>query len=166
MPMRRAALLVAFATLAAPVAPARATQTDPVLVVVRALRADAAGGALVQIDAEFPSPDLVQRPIGLEVLVRDLAGDGTSHARFPLGGTPVSGVSAALADGLDPEDVAVLQASGTPLAGARVLHLGERRIDLWLPASFAPAAAEVQLFIVYEGDPLLSNPLPLEESAP
>jgi len=48
-------------------------------------------------------------------------------------------------------------------SGARVLFLGERRIDVWLPAAFAPAAAEVQLFIVYEGDPILSNPAPLEE---
>lgn len=162
--MRTGRLLRTVVALTALAATARATQTDPVLVVLRALRVDAAAGVLVQIDAAFPSADLVQRAVPVQVVLRDLAGGGTQYVRFALGGPVVSGDAAALADGLDPADVAGLLASGTPLAGARVLHLGAERIDLWLPD--VPAAAVVQLFLVYEGDPILSNPAPVEASAP
>lgn len=163
MAARRQLPVAALAALALCAAPVRATQTDPALEIARATRATAATGALVQLDATFPMPDLVQRAIGVTVVVRDLGGGGTHWAGFPLGGAAVEGDAPSLADGLDPGDVAGLLASGTPLAGARVLHLGARRIELWLPAPFSPATAEVQLFIVYEGDPILSNPAPLEE---
>lgn len=137
---------------------ARATQTDPVLEIqdVQAVTSDA--GSTLQIDANFPAADLVQQAVPVQVLVRDLAGDGTRYARFPLGGPAVEGDALALADGLDAADVAGLLASGTPLAGARVLQMSPGRIEVWLPADFALGLAEVQLFVVYEGDPLLSNP--------
>jgi hypothetical protein len=123
---------------------------------VRAVTSSA--GTALQIDANFPAADLVQQAFPVQVLVRDLAGDGTRYARFPLGSPPVTGDAPELADGLDTADVAGLLASGTPLAGARVLQMSPGRIEVWLPADFALGDAEVVLFVVYEGDPLLSNP--------
>lgn len=154
-------LSIAFATPRAV-----ATQTDPVLEVVRAIRSDAAAGQLVQIDATFPADDLVQRLVPLQILVRDTGGDGTHYLRVALGEGVFEGDAAALADGLDAGDVAPLLGEGAPLASARVLHMGTGRIELWIPHAFPLANAEIQLFIVYEGDPILSNPAPIEGDAP
>jgi membrane-bound lytic murein transglycosylase B len=55
----------------------------------------------------------------------------------------------------------VTLASGAPLPGARLLAMGADRLELLLPPGFDASAAEIQLFIVYEGDPILSNPAPL-----
>lgn len=164
--MRRTAtaLLLGLIALAPP--RALATQTDPVLEIARAIRSDAAAGQLVQIDATFPADDLVQRLVPLQILLRDTSGGGTHYVRVALGAGIFEGNAAALADGLDAGDVAALLAAGTPLAGARVLHMGVGRIELWIPHAFPLADAEVQLFIVYEGDPILSNPAPIEGDAP
>jgi hypothetical protein len=137
---------------------ARATQTDPVLEILAAYAVTSTAGTTLQLDASFPAADLVEKSAFVHVLVRDLSGAGTRYARFALGGTAVGGDAPALADGLDPADVAGLLASGSPLAGARVLQISPGRIEVWLPADFALGAAEVSLFVVYEGDPLLSNP--------
>jgi len=139
---------------------ARATQTDPILEIAAARSTGAPAGTLVQIEAIFPAADLVQRAVPLQVLVRDLA-SGTHYARFALGGPVVTGDAPSLADGLDPGDVFGLLASGVPLPGARVLGMGADRLELLLPPGFDASAAEIQLFIVYEGDPILSNPAPL-----
>ena len=163
MQRRTAALLLVLAAFAQP---ARATQTDPVLEVARALRSDAAAGQLVQIDATFPADDLVQRLVPLQILLRDASGGGTRYVRVALGEGIFEGDAAALADGLDAGDVAPLLGEGTPLAGARVLSMGSGRIELWIPHAFPLANAELQLFIVYEGDPILSNPAPIEGEAP
>ena len=153
--------LLAIVAVCAPNPPARATQTDPVLVITRAFGVAATGGTLVQLDALFPADDMLQQQVPVQVVVRDLTSGGAHYARFVLGGPVVSGVEPALADGLDPGDVATLLASGTPLAGARVLYVAPGRVEFVLPTDFPIADAEVQIFLVYEGDPLLSNPAPL-----
>lgn len=152
-------LVLAAGGLASP--RARATQTDPVLEIASARAVIGDAGTLVQIDAVFPAADLVQRAVPLQVLVRDLA-SGTHYARFAVGDSSVvAGDAASLANGLDPGDVAGLLASGAPLPGARLLAMGTDRLELLLPPGFDATSAEVQLFIVYEGDPILSNPAPL-----
>ena len=153
--------ILAVVAVCAPNPRARATQTDPVLVITRALAVAATGGTMVQLDANYPADDMLQQPVPVQVLVRDLAGGGSHYARIALGGTAVSGVDPALADGLDPGDVEALLASGTPLAGARVLYVAPGRVEFVLPSDFPIAVAEVQIFLVYNGDPLLSNPAPL-----
>lgn len=45
----------------------------------------------------------------MQILLRDLASGGTQYVRIALGGTAVSGVDPALADGLDPADVLALE---------------------------------------------------------
>jgi hypothetical protein len=153
--------ILAIAAVCAPNPHARATQTDPVLEIARATAVAAAGGTLVQLDATFPADDMLQQPVPVQVLVRDLATGGTDYVRVALGGVAVSGDEPALGDGLDPEDVAGLLASGTPLAGARVLFVAPGRVEFVLPPGVPLADAEVQIFLVYEGDPLLSNPAAL-----
>lgn len=157
LPLRALRVVWALALLVAP-GGVRATQTDPVLEILAAAAVTSSAGTTLQIDAHFPAEDLVQQAVPVQVLVRDLAGGGTRYARFPLGAAAVTGDAPSLADGLDAADVADLLASGTPLAGARVLQMSPGRIEVWLPADFALGAAEVTLFVVYEGDPLLSNP--------
>ena len=75
--MRR---LLAFAfALAAGLAPAHATQTDPVLTIDEARVVARAGGSLVQIDATYPAADMLQQPIPVQVLLRDTSGAGTAY---------------------------------------------------------------------------------------
>lgn len=162
---RSAATLLLVLTAFAP-RPVLATQTDPVLEIARAIHSDAAAGQLVQIDATFPADDLVQRLVPLQILLRDSSGGGTRYLRVALGEGVFEGDAAALADGLDAGDVAPLLGEGAPLPSARVSYMGTRRIELWIPHAFSLANAEVQLFIVYEGDPILSNPAPIEGDAP
>jgi len=154
-------VILAVAMVYVPNPRARATQTDPVLIITRALGVAATGATLVQLDATFPADDMLQQQVPVQVVVRDLASGGSHYARFALGGAAVSGVDPALANGLDPGDVATLLASGTPLAGARVLYVAPGRVEFVLPSDFPIAAAEVQIVLVYQGDPLLSNPAPL-----
>lgn len=137
----------------------RATQTDPVLEIAAVVAVTSTAGTALRIDATFPAEDLVQQAVPVQVLVRETGGGGTRYVRFPLGAVAVTGDAPSLADGLDAADVAGLLASGTPLTGARVLHMSPGRIEVWLPAGFALGAAELSLFVVYEGDPLLSNPV-------
>lgn len=158
---RLAIAILAVVAVCAPNPRAGATQTDPALEIARALGVETTGGTLVQLDAIFPADDMLQQPVPVQVLIRDLAGGGSLYARIALGGVVVSGVDPALADGLDPEDVAPLLASGTPLAGARVLYVAPGRVEFVLPSNFPITSAEVQIFLVYEGDPILSNPAPL-----
>lgn len=164
-PMQRsrslAIAILAVVAVCAPNPRARATQTDPVLEIAHALAVATTGGTLVQLDAIFPADDMLQQQVPVQVVVRDLASGGSHYARVVLGGTAVSGVDPALTDGLEPEDVPALLASGTPLAGARVLYVAPGRIEFVLPSDFPVALAEVQIFLVFEGDPLLSNPAPL-----
>jgi hypothetical protein len=157
--LRTVVLLLTLAALGA--ASARATQTDPVLVVARARASAGATGTLVELDARFPQADLVQRAVPVQVVLLDGTG---GFVRFPLGGTPVVGILPALADGLDADDVAGLLSAGAPLADARLLRLAARRIEVWLPAGAPVAPVAAQLVLVYEGDPILSNPAPLETS--
>jgi hypothetical protein len=109
---------------------------------------------------------MLQQPIPVQVLLRDTSGAGTAYVRFALGAGGFTGVAASLADGLDAADVSALLAGGTPLEDAAVLHAGARRIELQVPGLVSASATEVQLFLVYEGDPILSNPATPEGALP
>ncbi len=158
---RLAIAILAALAVCVPNPRAWATQTDPVLEITSARGIATSSGTLVQLDATFPADDMLQQFVPVQVLIRDLASGGSHYVRIALGDAAVSGVDPALADGLDPGDVAALLASGTPLAGARLLFVAPGRVEFVLPSDFPIAAAEVQIFLVYQGDPLLSNPAPL-----
>jgi hypothetical protein len=60
-----------------------------------------------------------------------------------------------------------LLGAGTPAPDARVLFFGLGRLEVALPASFPAGAAEAQLFVIDEGETILSDPLPvLLEASP
>lgn len=159
--MRRS--VVFTLALVAWLAPAHATQTDPVLAIVAARVVGSPTGQWIQIDAAYPSADMLQQPIPVQVLLRDLG--GTSYARFALGDGAYTGSAASLGDGLDAADVPDLLASGAPMPGAEVLHAGATRIELWVP-DLDLDVGEVQLFLVYEGEAILSNPVAPADGLP
>lgn len=110
---------------------------------------------VVRIDGSFHAQDLVQLAYPLQILVRI----GTQYVRYDLSSGAVSGVAAELADGLQADEAEDLLTQGAPAAGARVLFLGLGRIELALPASFPAGTGQAQLFVIDEGEVVLSNAL-------
>ena len=163
----RASLLAALGAIC--LAPAvLATPTDPTLVLTKASAATGAFHRVVRVDGSFHAQDLAQLAYPLQVLIRETA-TGTGYLRFDLGdgGAAVTGTAAALADGLQADEAAALAGAGTPEAGAQVLFLGLDRLEVTLPDGFPAGPAEIQLFVIDEGEPILSNTLPLVlEAAP
>lgn len=153
-----AALLCAALLLVPPLA--GAAPTDPVMV----LAAGEAHGSWIGIQGEFPAADLVQAPIVVQVLVRELA-SGTGFVRFELGGGAFEGVEPALADGLDTTEALALASAGS-VANARVLFVGAARLELLLPPGFRTGPLEVQLFSIDAEGATLSNPLVVTGGAP
>jgi hypothetical protein len=157
------ALAFGFGTAAlawAPAPTARATPTDPTLALTRALAAAGESHRLVRVEGSFHAEDLIQLAYPLQVLIRETT-SGTAYVRYDLSGSAATGVAPELADGLQADEAEGLLAQGGPAPAARVTFLGLGRIDLLLPASFPGGPAEVQLFVIDEGEPVLSNALPL-----
>lgn len=132
--------------------------------------ASSATGALhrvVRVDGSFHAQDLAQLAYPLQVLIRETT-TGTEYLRFDLSGpSAATGTAAALADGLQANEAAALLGAGAPAAGAEVLFLGLGRLEVTLPAAFPAGPAEIQLFVIDEGQPILSNALPVVlEAAP
>jgi len=150
---------VAIAILSLP-SPGQAAQTDPILAIRTVMGQAAPSGRLLRVEGSFPAADLVQLRYPLQILVRDLA-SGTGYVRFDLAGTVMGGDFAALADGLSTAEIVPLLAAGTPTPDGRVVFLGPGRIDLLLPSSFVATNAEVQIFVIHQGTPLLSNAVSL-----
>jgi hypothetical protein len=165
---RRGASLLLGAGLALAAA-AAATPTDPTLALTAAAAAAGAQGTAVRtlrIEGSFQADDLVQLAWPLQLLVRETT-SGTSYVRYDLAGGAVTGTSAALADGLQAGEVPTLLQQGTPAPSARVLFLGLGRLDVALPSGFPGGPAEASLFVVDEGQTILSNAIPLAvEAAP
>jgi hypothetical protein len=164
---RRASLLAALGAIC--LAPAaRATPTDPTLVLTKASAATGALHRVVRADGSFHAQDLAQIAYPLQILIRETT-TGTGYLRFDLGdgGAAVTGTAAALADGLQAGEAAALLGGGAPAAGAEVVFLGLGRLEVTLPAGFPDGPAEIQLFVIDEGEPFLSNVMPLVlEAAP
>ena len=129
--------------------------TAPPLVVTSVEATPTPAGTLLRLDGEFPQADLVQQPLEIQVLVYEKDGERFLRYELPRGG--FSGAEPALADGLDASEVEALLAASVAEPRLRLLLLAPGRIELLLPAGFAPGEAEAQLFLVYRGEPLLSN---------
>jgi hypothetical protein len=162
-PSRRGRGLLLAASLALASA-AAATPTDPTLALTGAAAAGGAFGRMLRVEGSFHGDDLVQLAWPLQLLVR-VSGGGTAYVRYDLSGGAVTGSAAALADGLQAGDVPGLLGQGTAAPDARVLFVGPGRLDVALPQAFPGGAAEAQLFVVYEGEAILSNPIPLAVGA-
>ena len=80
-------------------------------------------------------------------------------------GDAVAGSDPALLDGLDAQDAESLLSAGAPDPTARVVSVTPGRIEAQLPDAFPSGQAVAQMFIVHEGDVILSNPFPLDVGA-
>ena len=106
---------------------------------------------------------MLQQQVGHEMLDR---------AQAPLKFGPAEGPGFFTPHGWKPKDVrSVLKTAARKKRVSlwmRLLALMPGRIELLLPTDFPAGDAEAQLFLVYRGEVLLSNPLPLliPESTP
>lgn len=143
--------VLAVASLASLVAvgPA-AAPTDPTML----LQQGDLHGDWVGIRGTFPANGLVEAPLAIQLLVRDLV-TGTRFVRYELGGLAFEGDEPSLADGLDSGEAPAL--GGTQAPGASLLFLGPARIEVQLPAGFASGAVELQMFFEDVDGVLLSN---------
>jgi hypothetical protein len=139
-------------------APGAATPTDPTLALADVAAHAEGGPRLLRLDGSFQALDLVQLAWPLQILVRETT-IGTGYVRFDVVTGPVTGTAPSLANGLDAADVPGLLASGSPSPDGALVFLGVTRLEVLLPATFPAGPAEVQLFVVDEGEVVLSNPL-------
>lgn len=154
----RVAAIATTLLMAPPPFLAGAAITAPALELVQVQTARAPSGVWARFDGSFPTDDLVQSPLEIQILVRNLA-NGAQFVRFELSVGEFEGNTDALLDGLSVEDIDAVLAASQPSAAARVLGLASNRIEVLLPPSFPAGAAEAQLFLLYRGERLLSNPL-------
>jgi hypothetical protein len=157
-PLGIARLVVGAGALAlAGAAASRAAITAPPLEIVQVETVRAPSGVLVRIAGAFPQGDLVQSPLEIHVLVRER--EGTNRfVRYELPVGAFEGASNALEDGFDAGDIDAVIAASQRSRRPRVLLLAPGSLELLVPSDFA-GPAEAQLFMIYRGDPLLSNPV-------
>jgi hypothetical protein len=150
-------LLAATGILVALAPPARGGGSSPLLSLASADAFATSGGVRsVDVHGSFNFEDVVEGvfPAGLVVV------QGTHFARFDQSGVVVDGDAALLADGLDATEVPALVALGAPAAAPAALgQLRADRVAVVLPPGFAPGAASVVLYAVYEGVGYASNTL-------
>ena len=139
---------------------AHATPTDPSLGLHDAAVLPGAP-RIVRVDGSFHRDDLVQVPFPLQVLIHTNSPD-PQYVLVEPGARRVHGRATRLDDGLQAADVPFLLSGGLPETGTYVVELSERRIDIALPAWFPAGPAQVQLFVWNQGEPVLSNPFPIE----
>lgn len=140
--------------------PSRAAITAPALEVVEVQARRVASGVLVRIDGSFPEGDLIQQRLEIQVLLWTPATG--AFARFDLPVGAFEGTTAVLTNDFLAEEIETLVAASSPSPRPRLLLLAPGRLELLLPASFAAGEARVQLYLVYRGEPILSNPVQFE----
>ncbi len=147
-------MAVALGTVAA-----WASATSPTLVLSAGQAVQAEGRYTVTIEGTFDFANAVQVGYPLQIVLFQ----GTRFVRFPLGGTPLTGVAAVLADGrLNASELPALLAAGSPASSeVRLLALTAKTAVLAIPAEFARGAATVQTVALLAEHPVLSNPLAL-----
>ena len=121
-----------------------------------AARGDAAaGGRAAAFEGSFDFPNAVQVGYPLNLVVYA----GTTFVRYPATGAPVTGTSAALADGtLAESELPAFMAQGSPTDSAvRVVTMTPSAIRVTLPATFAPGPATAVLFTILPDGSVLSN---------
>ena len=160
---RAACWLLGLLVLGASAPVATGTGTDPTLALSAVVVEVGTTTRAVRLTGEFPADDLVQLAWPLQVLIHEAG--GPRYVRYDLSDAAFSGLAPGLADGLDSTEAMVLLVEGAPSPDARVLFLGAGRIELLLPASFPSGGAVVQMFVLDEGEPILSNPLPFDVDA-
>jgi hypothetical protein len=137
---------------------AGAAITAPGLALYTADALAGAGGTLVRLRGAVPDAELVQQAIEIHVLVREMR-TGSRFVAFSLPFGAFEGVDPNLADGVDADAVFSVLEVMQPSSQARILEVSSSRVEVQLPRSFPPGLAEAVLFLIYEGEPILSNPV-------
>ncbi len=157
-PSTRAFLALSLVLTGTPVA---AAITAPPLALSAAHATPTPVGTLLRVEGTFPQPDLVQQPLEIQLLVRNTASGGRFlRYELPVGG--FGGIEPLLADGLQGTEIGALLSASSAEPDLRLLLLAPDRIELLLPSDFPSGPAVAQLFLIYRGEPLLSNPVSLE----
>lgn len=133
-----------------------ATPTSPVLAVGSAKAFRGETGILLEVRGDFPYVDLVQHPYPLQVFVRERT-SGTRYVLFSLPDGAGEGDTPVVIGGIDQNNVWEAMWAAQPTAAARLLLLAPDRLEVLLPPSFPDGPAEVQLFVIYQGQPVFSN---------
>jgi hypothetical protein len=151
----RSTIAVLVAAVALP-GLAVAAITAPELTLERADATRGGSGVLLRLAGSIPQADLVQHPLEIQVLVR---GQGSpSYLRFELPGGVFAGHEPSLGGALEAAALPGLVSGSAPAPGPGVLLLAPDRVELMLPSTFPSGPAEAHLFLIYHGEPILSNP--------
>lgn len=145
--------------------PAGAGETDPTLLITRAVATETANGTLLRLDAIFPWNALIQSGYPLELLVWQAAGPPT-FVRFELGGQAHVGSTPEVADGLTPSEVSPVRLEGRPDGSHALTHVQEGRLEAVLGAGFSGIPLGAQLVVIDEGTPFVSNPVAVIRGLP
>lgn len=150
-----ALLLLALVSGAAEVA---ASPTAPSLLLTGAETQLGESGALVRVRGTFPYEDLIHQAYPLQLFIREIGG-GSHFVCFSVPWGVMAGEDAIFANGLDEGLVEEISNRATPSPDGDIVQLGPRHISVHMPSGFPSGAVEAQIFVMYEGAPVFSNPL-------
>lgn len=157
---RRAALALLACGALLLAGEAHAAGTSPVLALTAAAVAGAGNGdRIVSAEGSFNFEDLVQIPFpaaGLMVV------QGSRLVRYEVNGSIVETTSAAVANGVTPDELpALLALTGTPVAPARLVRIAANGASVVLPADLAAGPALVLLYAHHDDEHFVSNAIPV-----
>lgn len=115
-------------------------------------------GTLVRVDGTFPFEDLIDLPYPLQLLVRKKE----KFLCFSVPWGPMGGELEELKDlkdGLTSEVVDLIGIFAQPDSEAKIVSVGPKRMEVLLPPDFPTGDAKAQIFVMYLGAPLFSNPV-------
>lgn len=122
---------------------ARSGSTDPVLVLGHATASGGSPARVLDILGSWGFEDVMQIDYPLNVVVIQ----GSTFVRYPVGGTPVSGTFAALANGLVAAEIPALEAAGSAAPAASITRLALHEMTLALPAIFSAGSVDVVVYV-------------------
>jgi hypothetical protein len=132
--------------------------TEPTLALAAASGVVAGEARAAVLEGSFDFPNAIQLGYPLQLAVFQ----GDRFARYPVsGGAPVTGVSAALADGvLSQDELPAFVAAGSPAPPAvRILTIAPDRLRVALPPTFTAGPTTALLFTILQNASVLSNPI-------
>ena len=122
---------------------AHAGSTNPVLVIGHATASGGSPARIVDLLGSWGFEDVMQIDYPLNVVVSQ----GSTFVRYPVGGTPVSGTFAAIADGLVAGEIPALEATGSTAPTASITRLALHEMTLALPAAFSAGDLDVVVYV-------------------
>lgn len=148
-----------LALLAAP-GPGRSTITAPFLQLTELTTEATPDGTLLRAEGSFPFEGAIDEAYPFQLFVRTLEKQTNRYVSFSPVWGPLGGDDPFVKKGLDEKNAYEIFRVSHPLTDARLIAVSPRAIEVQLPPDFPLGEAEAQIFVLYEGDPLFSNPLP------